>query len=150
MHKQRIVLLICTLIGMVGVFLPWIATAGGVRSGLYPDLTIGISVLVLFMPSLLISIFGKRKSPLTKVKIVVVIFGGLITAWGITVVVAFSLGAFSGSWSLDAMIVVMTSLRIGTFLLIFSGVAQVAVPFMAKKLGGQALPQDIPLDSSEE
>lgn len=126
MSKQRIILLITSIIGMVATFLPWasvlgISVSGTGAAGQPGDgwLTLGI-----FAVPLIISIIGERTEPLGKTKFACVVAGVINTIIGIIKIT--DLNSVGGG-------MFGVSIGFGLYLLIIAGVGVCVVSFLKLK-----------------
>lgn len=111
MSKQRIVVLVVSIVGIVAAFLPWATIVlFGVSvsaSGIEGD---GVITLILFAVAAILCFVGKRAEPLGKTKFVCAGVG-LVSV----IVAAFALSEFSG---------------IGLFLTILAGIVLCVMSFV--------------------
>jgi len=73
MNKQRIALIVASVIGMLAVFMPWasipiVGTLNGLKAGGEGSGTIGYLTLLFFAVSLLIALIGDKKLLVAKTK----------------------------------------------------------------------------------
>jgi hypothetical protein len=78
MHKQRIAILIAAIIGILGVFLPFMKSFIGYISLIETQDGTGYIIIVLFVISILVALIGNKDSPLTKGKLAGTIVPGII------------------------------------------------------------------------
>ena len=111
MSKQRIVVLVVSVVGIIAAFLPWVTiVVFGVNvstSGIEGD---GVFTLILFAVATIMCFIGQRAKPLGKTKFVCAGAGAMSV-----VVAGLSINEFSG---------------VGLFLTILAGVVLCVVSFV--------------------
>lgn len=114
MYKQRTLLAVLALIGVISTFLPWIISAGGLFSFLGISSPLGMAVFFLTGGSLVLSLSGNRQEPVPN-PLIFMILGALIT---LICIVQFVMTLNSGSG-----VLIPPQAGIGLYIEFLSGIA---------------------------
>ncbi|MCL2409794.1 MAG: zinc ribbon domain-containing protein [Oscillospiraceae bacterium] len=128
MHKQRLILAIVSVLGILATFLPWATNIPflGSVNGIAGDASDGWFTLILFAVALIISLIGNRtEAMVSKIKFVAVgagLINAIIAIWNISQVNDLR-SAFGGFG---------ISVGFGLYLLVIAGIGVAVIPFFTK------------------
>lgn len=134
MNKQRVLIFIIALIGIVAFFLPWMKI-GELSKSINGSHGWNFLVLLFFIIPAIVAWVGNLKQRITGNELYTVVIAGLFcVVRGVVIIVRInsSLPASDDLTPLAEMITSSISIQFGLYLVIFAGLGLVIAPFLVK------------------